>query len=86
VWSVSLGGFGAYNPSTSEFAPTAYTFTLSSVPITFSGSNLVVTDFTAPTIAGSSQEITVSWTVQNQGNVDTYTDWYDRVVYSVDNV
>ncbi|MFM7575568.1 MAG: CARDB domain-containing protein, partial [Microcystaceae cyanobacterium] len=48
--------------------------------------NLVVTDFTAPTIAGSGQYITASWTVQNQGDVDTYNGWYDRVVYSVDNV
>ena len=46
----------------------------------------MVTDFTAPTIAGSNQTITVSWTVQNQGDIDTYTGWHDRVVYSVDNI
>jgi hypothetical protein len=86
TYTVSLSGFGAYSSSASKFAPTAYTFTLSSVPITFSGSNLVVTDFTAPTIIVSGQSINVSWTVQNQGDVDANNDWYDRVVYSVDNI
>jgi subtilase family serine protease len=62
------------------------------IAITATRPNLVVTDITAPTIAGSGQEITVSWTVQNQGGVDTYNNnnnnnnWYDRFVYSVDNV
>jgi subtilase family serine protease len=51
------------------------------------GANLVVTDFTAPATALSGQTISLSWTVQNQGQDPTTSSyWYDEVYYSIDDV
>jgi len=49
--------------------------------------NLAITNFTAPETAQGSQEITLSWTVQNLGSEVTTLDyWYDRLYFSTDQV
>jgi hypothetical protein len=51
------------------------------------GANLVVTDFTAPATALLGQTISLSWTVQNQGqDPSTASYWYDYVYYSIDDI
>ncbi len=55
--------------------------------ITAPQDNLVVTHFTAPETAQACQSITVSWTVQNQGqDATTANYWFDEVYFSLDNV
>ena len=49
--------------------------------------DLLVTDVTAPTVAQAGTSMRISWTVQNQGIWETtVSQWFDRVVYSVDAV
>ena len=55
--------------------------------ITAPQDNLVVTNFTAPETAQAGQSITVSWTVQNQGQEATTANyWFDEVYFSLDDV
>ena len=55
--------------------------------ITAPQDNLVVTHFTAPETAQTGQSITLSWTVQNQGqDATTANYWFDEVYFSLDNI
>ncbi|BBD63171.1 YD repeat-containing protein (plasmid) [Nostoc sp. HK-01] len=57
------------------------------IPITINAPNLVVTNATAPISGSAGQKISLSWTVQNQGQVPTKTrSWYDRIYFSTDNI
>ncbi|NCS18204.1 MAG: hypothetical protein GPJ02_23090, partial [Microcystis aeruginosa G13-12] len=48
--------------------------------------NLIITEVTAPTTATASQSITVSWTGKNDGSGTTVSNWYDRVVFSKNDI
>lgn len=48
--------------------------------------DLVVANIDAPAIAKMGQNITVSWTVTNQGQETSSTPWYDRVYLSSDGI
>ncbi|NCS56849.1 MAG: hypothetical protein GPJ16_07780 [Microcystis aeruginosa G11-04] len=48
--------------------------------------NLIITEVTAPTTASASQSITVSWTGKNDSSGTTVSNWYDRVVFSKNNI
>jgi hypothetical protein len=55
--------------------------------ITAPQDNLVATEFIAPETAQAGQKITLSWTVQNQGQEATTVNyWYDTIYFSLDNV
>ena len=55
--------------------------------ITAPQDNLVVTEFIAPETAKAGQKVTLSWTVQNQGQEATTVNyWYDTIYFSLDNV
>jgi hypothetical protein len=55
--------------------------------ITAPQDNLVATEFIAPETAQAGQKITLSWTVQNQGQEATTVNyWYDAIYFSLDNV
>ena len=56
------------------------------VPIEFSAPNLVVTDYDAPNLASIGENIELSWTVENQGDVTAFADWDDYVYLSTDNI
>ncbi|MFN6133536.1 MAG: Calx-beta domain-containing protein, partial [Synechococcaceae cyanobacterium] len=59
---------------------------VASAPLAIGGPNLTPTDLIAPSIASTGQTIGVSWTVQNQGTVASTTWWYDRLIFSTDEV
>ncbi|MCA9310586.1 MAG: hypothetical protein KDA21_05220, partial [Phycisphaerales bacterium] len=52
--------------------------------ITLSFPDLVVTSVTAPSEAPVGSDITVNWTVGNNGNVDAMGTWEDRIYLSAD--
>ncbi|MBD2251345.1 CARDB domain-containing protein [Nostoc parmelioides] len=52
--------------------------------ITINAPDLVITAANAPTTAALNETISVSWTVKNQGTVSAFTDWYDAVYISDD--
>ena len=55
--------------------------------ITTPQDNLVVTEFIAPETAKAGQKVTLSWTVQNQGQEATTVNyWYDTIYFSLDKV
>lgn len=54
------------------------------VPIELSAPNLVVTDYNAPNFASIGQTLDVSWTVENQGDVTAFGNWYDYIYLSED--
>jgi RHS repeat-associated protein len=56
------------------------------IPITVGASDLVVSDATAPVKSYSGSQISVSWTVTNQGNATASTDWIDCIYLSDDPV
>ncbi|MBF2015836.1 MAG: hypothetical protein IGS23_11675 [Rivularia sp. T60_A2020_040] len=47
--------------------------------------DLVVTAATAPDTAVVGESITVNWSVENQGNIEASSDWYDTIYLSDDN-
>jgi RHS repeat-associated protein len=63
---------------------TAYTLIASSTATTIDAPNLVITDATAPDTTGLQERITVDWTVENQGDVEAFANWYDAVYISDD--
>ncbi|WP_198648553.1 CARDB domain-containing protein, partial [Cyanothece sp. BG0011] len=54
------------------------------LPISLSAPDLIISDATAPSRGVSNQEINVSWTVTNQGEVAAPADWFDYVYLSTD--
>ena len=56
------------------------------LPISISAPNLTITDISAPDVAALSQSLSLSWTVQNDGDVPALGDWSDSVYLSDDEV
>ncbi|MBI4490136.1 MAG: IPT/TIG domain-containing protein [Deltaproteobacteria bacterium] len=56
------------------------------VAITIQTPDLVPTALTAPASAGAGQQISVSWTVENQGSGEARPTWYDNLYFSADTV
>jgi len=54
--------------------------------INLSAPDLIVTSATAPSSAALGEQIEVSWTITNQGNVPAPADWYDCLYVSDDPV
>jgi len=54
--------------------------------INIAAPNLIVTNVTAPTTASAGQTITLSWTGKNDGSGTIVSNWYDRVVFSKNNI
>jgi len=67
-------------------AETDETDNVYSIPIAINQPNLIITNVTAPTTASASQTITLSWTGKNDGSGTTVSNWYDRVVFSKNNI
>jgi RHS repeat-associated protein len=70
------GNYGNYQGETDE------TNNVYAVAITVTAPDLVVSAATAPTNGIANGAITVSYTVTNQGNVASSTNWYDQVYLS----
>ncbi|QLE55149.1 NF038122 family metalloprotease [Nostoc sp. TCL26-01] len=59
---------------------------VASVAITIPGPDLVVSNLSIPSLTVG-QNVTVNWTITNQGNAATTSNyWYDRFVFSLDDV
>ena len=54
------------------------------IPVDITASNLEVTQATAPTTVSPGEAVEVSWTVTNNGEASTTTDWSDSVYLSDD--
>ncbi|MCM0593810.1 MAG: CARDB domain-containing protein [Gloeotrichia echinulata DEX184] len=70
-----------YNNYQQETSDTNNVYAL---PINITVPDLTVTNATAPTTAAVSESVSVSWTVQNIGDVTAAADWYDYVYVSDD--
>lgn len=85
ILSVDRIGVGPFDgPNNNRQRETTETNNELVVPITVGAPELVLTDTDAPAAASQDEEITLSWTVLNNGDGSTVTNWYDEVYLSTD--
>ena len=67
-----------------QLSETDTTDNLYTLPIQVTAPNLIVSDISAPTLVDPSEEIEVSWTVSNIGDVSAPASWEDHLYLSTD--